>query len=243
VTISLQVQNVEKNYGNVKALQNVSFSVDGGKIVVLIGSNGAGKSTLLRIISGLEKPDKGNVLFNNQNLPEFEMRKISTLVFQRTAMFSRSVYDNLAYGLRIRSVPKEEINKKISDALSAVGLKGFEKRRAKKTSGGEQQRISLARALLLNPKIMLLDEPTANLDPNSGRTIEKTINNSKNSETIIILATHNLGQAKRLADVVVHMQEGRIVEVANTKDLFENPKQEVTRKFIHGELGINTYRE
>jgi sulfate transport system ATP-binding protein len=108
VTISLQVQKIEKSYRNVKALQDVSFNMDGGKIVVLIGTNGAGKSTLLRIIAALEKPDKGNVLFNNQTLPENEMRKISTLVFQRTAMFNRSVHDNLAYGLRIRGPPKNE---------------------------------------------------------------------------------------------------------------------------------------
>ena len=236
MTISLQVQNIEKSYRNVKALQDVSFDVEGGKIVVLIGTNGAGKSTLLRIIAALEKPDKGNVLFNNQTLPENEMRKISTLVFQRTAMFSRSVHDNLAYGLQIRGTPKNEINQKISEALAAVGLKDFEKRKAKKTSGGEQQRISLARAMLLEPKVLLLDEPTANLDPNSARIIEKTLASRRNSETIIVLATHNLGQAKRLADVVVHMHEGKIVEAANAKDLFDNPQQELTKKFVHGEL-------
>jgi tungstate transport system ATP-binding protein len=236
--LNLRVENIEKVYPNAKALRNVSLSFESGKIYVLIGSNGAGKSTLLRIIAALEKPDAGHVFFNDQKLSDGEMRKISTLVFQRTSMFSRSVYDNLAYGLRIRGVPKEEIKAKIADALNAVGLEDFEKRKAKKTSGGEQQRISLARAMLLNPKIMLLDEPTANLDPNSGRIIEKTIGNWRNMETIIILATHNLGQAKRLADVVIHMQEGKIVEVGKTKDLFDNPLQEVTRKFIHGELGI-----
>jgi tungstate transport system ATP-binding protein len=236
MTVSLQVENIEKNYNNLKALQDVSFSLNGGKIVVLIGSNGAGKSTLLRIIAGLEKPDKGRVLFNNQILPDREIRKFSTLVFQKTVMFSRSVHDNLAYGLQIRGIPNDEINQRISDALEAVGLKDFESRKAKKTSGGEQQRISLARALLLNPKILLLDEPTANLDPNSSRIIEKTISSRKNSDTIIMLATHNLGQAKRLADEVVHIHEGKIIESSSTKNLFDQPQKELTRKFIHGEL-------
>jgi len=236
LTITLALQDVQKNYRLIKAINSVSFKAEGGNIVVLIGVNGAGKSTLLRIIAGLEKPDKGTIHFNSQSMTDTELRKISTLVFQRTAMFSRSVYDNLAYGLRIRGIPKNEAKQKIAEALNIVGLKDFEKRRAKKTSGGEQQRISMARALLLDPKIMLLDEPTANLDPNSASIIEKTIISRKTSETIIIMATHNLAQAKRVADVVVHMHEGKIVEIAKPKDLFDNPQQELTRKFVRGEL-------
>ena len=143
-------------------------------------------------------------------------------------MFSRSVYDNLAYGLRIRGQKDPGIKEKITEALNSVGLKNFEKRRAKKTSGGEQQRIALARAFLL--------EPTANLDPNSARIIEKAILSRKRNDTIIVLATHNLGQAKRLADKVIHMHEGKIIEEATPKDLFDNPQHETTRKFIRGEL-------
>jgi tungstate transport system ATP-binding protein len=236
--ISLEIENIQKTYRNAKAVDSVSFKFEGGKIFLLIGSNGAGKTSLLRIIAGLEKPDQGNMLFNGQATSDSEIRKISTLVFQRTAMFSRSVYDNLAYGLKIRGIPEEEIKGKVTEALNAVGLKNFEKRKGKKTSGGEQQRISLARAMLLNPKILLLDEPTANLDPNSSRIIEKTIASRKNNETIIVMATHNLGQAKRLADVIVHMNEGKIVEAAPTKELFDNPQNELTRKFIRGELGL-----
>ncbi len=218
------------------ALDSISLNAEGGQIVVLIGSNGAGKTTLLRIIAGLEKPDKGTIYFNDKVVTESLLRQATTLVFQRTAMFSGTVYDNLAYGLRIRGQPETEIKQKISDALMVVGLKDFEKRRAKKSSGGEQQRISLARALLLNPKILLLDEPTANLDPNSARIIEGTINSRRNDDTIIMLATHNLGQAKRLADIVVHMHEGRVIQASKTKDLFENPEQDLTREFLHGEL-------
>ena len=236
MTTTLTIQNIQKNYPAVKALESVSLSVEGGKIVALIGVNGAGKSTLLRIVAGLEKPSEGTLSFNRQIMTDAELRKVSTLVFQRTAMFSRSVYDNLAYGLRIRGISKNEAKQKIAEALNTVGLRDFEKRRAKKTSGGEQQRISLARALLLAPKILLLDEPTANLDPNSARIIEKTIVSRKNSETIIMMATHNLGQAKRVADVVVHMHEGKIVEAASAKDLFDNPQQEITHKFVRGEL-------
>jgi tungstate transport system ATP-binding protein len=236
MSTSLDIRDIGKKYRAVKALDAISLNAQGGKIIVLIGVNGAGKTTLLRTIAGLEKPDNGSIFFNEKTVTETELRQIATLVFQRTAMFSRSVYDNLAYGLRIRGQKDPGIKEKITEALNSVGLKNFEKRRAKKTSGGEQQRIALARAFLLEPKILLLDEPTANLDPNSARIIEKAILSRKRNDTIIVLATHNLGQAKRLADKVIHMHEGKIIEEATPKDLFDNPQHETTRKFIRGEL-------
>jgi tungstate transport system ATP-binding protein len=151
-------------------------------------------------------------------------------------MFSTNVYDNLAYGLRIRRVDKKEIAKKVCDELEAVRLSGFEKRRAKKTSGGEQQRISLARAFLLDSHVLLLDEPTANLDPNSATIIEKAILSKKSAQRIIVMATHNLSQARRMADEIVHIYNGEIVEAATPEDFFEKPKSEISRKFINGEL-------
>jgi tungstate transport system ATP-binding protein len=210
--------------------------MQGGKIIVLLGVNGAGKTTLMRIMAGLENADSGQLLFNNQNIDCKALRQVSTLVFQKSAMFSLNVYDNLAYGLRIRGVPKAEIKKKVAEALQAVRLSGFEKRRAKKTSGGEQQRIALARAFLLDSQVLLLDEPTANLDPNSASIIEKAIVSRKSGERIIVMATHNLTQARRMADEIVHIYNGNIVEVATPEDFFENPKSEVSRKFVNGEL-------
>ncbi len=233
---SLRLEDIRKSYRAVKALDSVSLVTEGGKITVLIGVNGAGKTTLLRIIAGLEKPDQGSIFYNNQAITNTEVRQISTLVFQRTAMFTRSVYDNLAFGLRIRKLPEPEIQKRIAEALGMVGLRNFEKRRAKKISGGEQQRISLARALLLDPKILLLDEPTANLDPNSATIIERAIVSRKKPDCIILLATHNLSQARRLGDEVVHLHGGMIVEKADGQEFFDHPKSEVTRKFINGEL-------
>jgi len=203
---------------------------------VLLGVNGAGKSTLVRILSGLENPDSGTIIFNNQNTDAKTLRYISTLVFQKTIMFTMNVYDNLAFGLKIRRIPKEEIARRIPEALQAVRLSGFEKRRAKKLSGGEQQRIALARAFLLDSHILLLDEPTANLDPNSATIIEKAIIGKKSSQRIIVMATHNLNQARRMADEIVHIHDGKIVEVAKPEDFFLNPKNEITRKFINGEL-------
>jgi tungstate transport system ATP-binding protein len=236
VSVHLQLSEIKKCYHSVKALNSVSLEMEGGKIIVLLGVNGAGKSTLMRILAGLENADGGKILFNNQNTDAKSLRQVSTLVFQKTPMFTMNVYDNLAFGLKIRKVSKEEIAKKVPEALQAVRLSGFEKRRAKKLSGGEQQRIALARAFLLDSHVLLLDEPTANLDPNSAIIIEKAIVNKKRGQNIIIMATHNLNQARRMADEIVHIHNGEIVEVAKTEDFFENPKNEITRKFINGEL-------
>ena len=215
MSLSLKLINISKKYRNVEALKSMSLTLQGGRIIVLLGVNGAGKTTLMRVMAGLENADSGQLLFNNQNIDCNALRQVSTLVFQKSAMFSTNVYSNLAYGLRIRKVPKDEIKKKVAEALQAVRLSGFEKRRAKKTSGGEQQRLALARAFLLESQVLLLDEPTANLDPNSAAIIEKAIVSRKSSERIIVMATHNLSQARRIADEIVHIYNGNIVEVAN----------------------------
>lgn len=228
--------DINKSYRNVNALKSISLNMQGGKIIVLLGVNGAGKTTLMRIMAGLESADAGQLLFNNQQIDCKALRQVSTLVFQKSAMFSTSIYDNLAYGLRIRKVPKEQIKQKVTEALQAVRLSGFEKRKAKKTSGGEQQRIALARAFLLDSQVLLLDEPTANLDPNSASIIEKAIVSKKSAQSIIVMATHNLSQARRMGDEIVHIYNGEIVEVANPEDFFESPKSEISRKFVNGEL-------
>lgn len=232
----LRLEGIEKHYHSLKALNDVTFEAEGGRIIAMVGVNGAGKSTLLRISAGLEKPDKGRILFSDELISDRELRQISTLVFQRTAMFSMSVYDNLAFGLKIRGLSASEIKPRIAEVLNDVGLRGFEKRRAKKTSGGEQQRAALARAFLLDPKILLLDEPTANLDPHSATIIESAITKRKEKASIIVLATHNLSQARRLGDEIVHIHGGKIIERAATEEFFNNPKDEITRKFLNGEL-------
>jgi tungstate transport system ATP-binding protein len=236
MTISLQLKDVSKNFRAVKAVDNVSLQLFGGKIIVLVGVNGAGKSSLLRVIAGLDKPDNGQLLFNNKSINDKSLRQVATLVFQKTVMFSMNVYDNLAYGLRFREMPEKEIKEKIDAALADVKLSGFEKRKAKKTSGGEQQRLALARAFLIEPEVLLLDEPTANLDPYSVTIIEKAVLARKSSDRIIVMATHNLNQARRIADQVIHLHAGRIVESGLRQGFFENPKNELTRKFINGEL-------
>ncbi len=232
----LQLKNVEKNYGSIKALEDINLEAVGGKTITLIGTNGAGKTTLLRVIAGLEERDKGNILLDGKDINAKKLRQIATLVFQKTVMFNRSVHGNLAYGLKIRGKKDSEIEERIDRELLAVGLRNFEKRKARKTSGGEQQRVALARAFLLNPRILLLDEPTANLDPNNAMMIERAIASRKKEDETIIMATHNLAQARRLADEIIHIYNGRIVERSSPDEFFNNPHSEITRKFINGEL-------
>lgn len=234
--ITLKLENISKSYRSIRAVNSVSINFLGGSLITLVGVNGAGKSSLMRMIAGLDKPDQGKILFNNELIEDGNLRKIATLVFQKTAMFSMTVYDNLAYGLRFRERPEKEIKEKVTAALEVVKLREFEKRKAKKTSGGEQQRLALARAFVLEPKILLLDEPTANLDPNSATIIEKAVLERKNNDRIIVMATHNLNQARRIADQIIHMHDGKIVEVNSPKEFFENPKSELTKKFISGNL-------
>jgi len=183
----------------------------------------------------LEERDRGSIILDGKKTNGKELRQVATLVFQKTVMFNMSVYSNLAYGLKIRGKKDSEIKEEIARELHTVGLRNFEKRKARKTSGGEQQRIALARAFLLNPQMLLLDEPTANLDPYSATIIERAIMGKK-GKGIVILATHNLSQAKRLADEVVHIYEGKIVEIAGPEEFFNSPRSEMTRKFINGEL-------
>ena len=222
--MNLKIKKITKKYGSLVALDSVSLNIESNKILVLVGANGSGKTTLLRLLAGLEQPDTGSIIFNNLKKTSDELQQIATLVFQKTTMFNRSVYSNLEFGLRIRDITKEKIKTKISEGLRIVGLDGFENRNAKKLSGGEQQRIALARAFLLEPKILLLDEPTSNLDINSARIIEKVILEQKKSNTIILLSTHNLRQAKRLGDEIAHIHEGKIVTQGNPKDFFAKPK-------------------
>ncbi len=236
MVLNLRIKNLTKKYESLTALDSISLSLEANKILVLVGVNGSGKTTLLRLLAGLEEPDKGSIIFGNSNKQANELRKISTMVFQQTSMFNRSVYSNLEFGLKIRGIEKDVINKKIIEALSIVGLEGFENRNAKNISGGEQQRVALARAFLLEPKILLLDEPTSNLDVNSAKIIEKVIKERRKSSNLIILSTHNLFQAKRLGDEIAHIHNGKIIKQASPKDFFYKPKNEITEKFIKGDL-------
>ena len=219
-----ELKNVTKIYGNIIALDNVNLKINEGEILALLGPNGSGKTTLLKILAFLEKPTSGEIYFSNEKVTEqniMKMRMKSTMVFQKTVLFDATVYDNVAYGLKVRGLSKSEIAERVNKALKLVGLEGFGARYAKKLSGGEQQRVALARAIVLNPKLLLLDEPTANLDPKNAALIEEIIATlNKELKTTIVMATHNMFQAKSLPNRIALMNYGRISEIGEPKEIF-----------------------
>ena len=234
----IRLKNVSKRYGDAVALDKISLDIERGEILAIIGHSGAGKTTLLRILAMLEKPSEGEYYYNGIKVEgnEDSLRKKVTMVFQKPVMFNTSVYNNIAYGLKLRGYKRDEISKRVKEVLKLVNLEGYEKLNAKKLSGGEQQRVAIARALAINPELLILDEPTANLDPANVIIIERVIKDVANNGITVVLATHNLFQAKRLSDRTAHIYNGRLIEVAETDKLFENPKSEITRRFITGEL-------
>jgi len=198
-----------------------------------MGPSGSGKTSLLRILAGLDTPTRGTVSYGNKQIASNEqnfLRQKATLVFQKSVFFDTTVYDNIAYGLKLKeNISKEEIGNKVSEALSLVKLEGFEKRRAKKLSGGEQQRVSLARALVLDREVLLLDEPTVNIDPKNVSIIEETImrvNREKN--TTIVLATHNMFQAEAISQNVALILEGTVKQAGTHKEIFGNSNKYLT---------------
>ncbi|MEM3824336.1 MAG: phosphate ABC transporter ATP-binding protein, partial [Candidatus Bathyarchaeia archaeon] len=224
MAIIAELKNLTKVYGDKRALDGVNLQINEGEILALLGPNGSGKTTLLKILAFLEKPTSGEVYFFNRKVTDqnmTQMRMESTMVFQKTVFFDATVYDNVAYGLKVRRIPQREIVERVNKALKLVGLEGFNKRHAKKLSGGEQQRVALARAIALNTKLLLLDEPTANLDPKNASLIEEIIATvNRELKTTIVMATHNMFQAQNLPNRIALINNGRISEVGTPKEIF-----------------------
>ncbi len=224
MTVTAKLKEVTKAYGNKIVLHAINLQIQEGEILALLGPNGSGKTTILKILAFTENPTSGEVEFQGEKVNFKKTEKVrlqSTLVFQKTTLFSTSVYNNIAYGLKIRKVPKETQDKEVKKALELVKLQGFEKRNAKKLSGGEQQRVAIARALVLKTKLLLLDEPTANLDPKNAGILEEVIDKvNRENKTTIVLATHNMFQAKKLPHRIALMDEGKITEVGTPAEVF-----------------------
>ncbi len=224
MTITAELKNVTKVFGNKTVLDSVNLQIHEGEILALLGPNGSGKTTILKILAFIENPTSGEVKFQGEtvNFKNTEKTRMqSTLVFQKTILFDTSVYNNIAYGLKIRKIPKDVRNEEIKKVLKLVKLEGFEKRPARKLSGGEQQRVAIARALTLKTKLLLLDEPTANLDPRNASIVEEVIATvNRERKTTIVMATHNMFQAKTLPQRIALMSDGKITEVGTPAEIF-----------------------
>lgn len=228
----IELRNVTKRFGEVTALDSVTLRVLKGEIFTIVGPNGSGKTTLLRIIAGIDVPTTGEIHFKGRKVSEDslgDIRRESTMVFQRTALFNTTVWKNVSYGLKLRGLPKAEVDSKAKEALEMVKLQGYEQRLAKNLSGGEQQRVSLARALALNTDVLALDEPTANLDPRNVSIIEETISrvNRERGATVII-ATHNMLQAENLTNRAALLTNGRIAQTGPPQEIFRAPSDHLS---------------
>ena len=232
-----QLANLQKIYLDRTVVTIDSLSIQRGEFLAIVGPSGAGKSTLLRLLNFLEAPTSGHLTFDGQPVPSAPplslVRRVTT-VFQRPALLSRSVRENVAFGLRLRGLHPDGA---VTQALERVGLAGLDTVTATTLSGGEMQRVALARALVLNPDVLLLDEPTANLDPYNVSLIETLVREETSRRgTTIVFVTHNVFQARRLAHRVGLMLNGALIELAPTVDFFDSPRDPRTTAFVKGEM-------
>ena len=236
-----ELTGVVQRYGQAEVLRVEGLAIPQGEIFALVGPSGSGKSTLLRLLNFLESPAEGSVsfwgkpFFSGDGQMPLEVRRQVTMVFQRPVLLKDSVYANVAYGLKARG--ERNCQQKVDEVLAQVGLEGFPKREASTLSGGEVQRVALARALVLKPQVLLLDEPTANLDPYNVGLIESIIESFNRQEgKTVVLVTHSVFQAKRLAHRVALLLEGKVAEVAEKERFFGSPSDPRTAAFVRGEM-------
>jgi len=238
--IIIALNNITVEFDGEKVLDNMSLTIRDGEFMTLLGSSGCGKTTTLRIIAGFLEPDSGEVFLNGKNMRGVppHKREVNT-IFQRYALFPHyNVYENIAYGLRVRKVPEAEIRERVTEMLRLVNLQGFEKRSVAKLSGGQQQRVAIARALILRPKVLLLDEPLAALDLKLRKDMQNELKNiQKQMGITFIFVTHDQEEALSMSDRVVVMNEGKIQQIGTPIDIYNEPQNAFVADFI-GESNI-----
>uniref|UniRef100_UPI003AB42261 ABC transporter ATP-binding protein n=1 Tax=Eisenbergiella sp. TaxID=1924109 RepID=UPI003AB42261 len=234
--MELRFEELTRAYEGKKVLDLKAGAIVCGSRTGVIGPNGAGKSTLLNLIGGLDRADGGRIYYDGQKqIPKNEI----TQVFQTPYLITTTVEKNIAYPLKLRGWGEDEIEERVAQLCQELDLTGMRKKKAWKLSGGETQKVALARALSFHPRLLLLDEPTANIDPSTTAEIEKMlIKINEEEKTTVVLVTHNLAQAKRTCDRCLFLKSGQLIETGRADQILANPKEELTRKFIAGELLI-----
>lgn len=231
--LPIELNGVSFRAGNVPIVEELTLRFSAGAPTVMIGPNGAGKTTVLRLAMGLLAPTSGRISWGGRETVPPARR---ALVFQRPVMLRRSTADNIRYALAAAGVGRNEREARLGELLKLVGLPSLGGRPARRLSGGEQQRIALARALAKDPEVLFLDEPTASLDPAATKAIEDILRAVIARGIKVVMTTHDLGEARRLAGEIVLLHRGRAVEVSPAEDFFARPKTEAARRFIAGEL-------
>jgi tungstate transport system ATP-binding protein len=238
MSYAFRLESVRQRYTGRTVLDLVELKVRRGEILALVGPSGSGKSTLLRLLNFLENPTEGTLYYEGRaadgERTPLELRRQVTTVFQQTALQKASVRANVAYGLRLRGL---RVDGQVEGLLETVGLSELAGAPARQLSGGEKQRVALARALIFRPRVLLLDEPTANLDPYNVGLIEQIVRTeNRDNETTVVLVTHNVFQAHRLAHRTGLILNGRLVELADTAVFFGCPADPRTAAFVSGEM-------
>jgi tungstate transport system ATP-binding protein len=229
--LPIRLDQVSAAPGGVSVLEGIDLVVEAGGRTVVLGPNGAGKSTLLRVLHGLIPPSAGSVVWGYASTrPQGQ-----AMVFQRPVLLRRSAADNVRYALDLAGVNGSEADARIGEALDEVGLRALAARPARVLSGGEQQKLAFARVWALRPEVLFLDEPTASLDPSAARSVEQIISDIHARGTTIVMTTHNLAQAKRLADDVLFLHAGRITERTPAREFFAVPRSPEAAAFLEGE--------
>jgi putative spermidine/putrescine transport system ATP-binding protein len=231
----LSIRGVTKLFGSVRAVESFDLTVGDGELVCLLGPSGSGKSTLLRMVGGFETPTGGSIAIDGEEVTRLSPEKRPTgMVFQSHALWSHmNVFKNLAFGLKLRRLPKEEIRRRVEAALEQVGLKGYGERMTNQLSGGQQQRVALARSLVLEPKILLLDEPFASLDQHLRERLREEVRDLQQRLGITTLfVTHGQDEALALADRIVVMRDGRTEQIAPPDVVYREPATPFVAGFI-----------
>ena len=236
----IELKEISKTYGDNKVLNNLSLNIKKNEFLTLLGPSGCGKTTTLKIIAGFENADEGIVLFGDENittLPPYK-RKLNT-VFQKYALFPHmNIYENIAFGLKIKKLPKSEIDKKVKEMLKLVALEGFEKRSVESLSGGQQQRVAIARALVNEPEVLLLDEPLGALDLKLRKEMQIELKKIQQRLGItFIFVTHDQEEALTMSDTIVVMNKGVIQQMGSPEDIYNEPANAFVADFI-GESNI-----
>lgn len=230
----VSLKDIVVEFDGQKVLDGLSLDIHDKEFVTFLGPSGCGKTTTLRVIAGFVTPKSGNVFFDGKdiaNMPPYK-RPVNT-VFQKYALFPHlNVFENVAFGLRLKKMTEEEIRPKVLEMLEIVGLKGFERRSIYQLSGGQQQRVAIARALCMDPIAMLFDEPTSALDPEMINEVLDVMVELANEGMTMMVVTHEMGFARKVANRVIFMDEGKIVEDADKEAFFANPQSERAKDFL-----------
>ena len=231
--MKLEIKRLVRDYGTKRVLDLEEVTIEKGTRTAIIGPNGAGKSTLLNIVSRIDSASEGEVVY------ESEDPRLVTQVFQQPYMLRTSVERNIQYPLRLRNWPEDRMKRRSDELMEELELLDLRNQKAWKLSGGETQKVALARALSFEPSLLLLDEPTANIDPATTAEIEEMLLKINREEgTTILFVTHNLAQARRVCDRILFLDKGKLVESGDCLSILQNPAEEKTRRFIAGELLI-----